>query len=93
MLKKKIVVYLNSGICKEHEIEVKDEETYQKWVARWAKGLMSGSRNILTLSTPSCNYLYKADNVVAVGFEDLSPLPERKTSLGFETPSSKNERV
>jgi hypothetical protein len=82
MLKKRIVVYLDTGASKEHEIHTKDEADYKEKVVACAKALMENKGDILQCTTPFC--IYKIQNVAAIEF--LDP-PSEKPNIGFRLSS------
>ena len=82
MLKKRVIVHLDSGVIREHEIHIKDEDAYKEKVVDSAKALMGNSSGILQFTTPFC--LYKILNVAAVEFTD-PPQPSEEFPIGFRT--------
>ena len=80
MLKKSAMVYLDSGIKNQHEIEAKDNADYVKWINECAAALIGNSRGILGFTTPLC--IYKVQNIAAIEFSD-PPLPSEKLPIGF----------
>ncbi|MBE9512476.1 MAG: hypothetical protein IMY77_00210 [Chloroflexi bacterium] len=81
MLKKKVIVHLDSGATREHEIHTKDEAAYEEKVVDCAKALMK-NRGVLQFGTPFC--LYKILNVAALEFTD-PPQPSEKLPFGFRS--------
>lgn len=79
MLTKKVIVHLDSGTTREHEIHTEDEAAYMEKVVQCARGLM-GNSGILQFTTPFC--LYKILNVAALEFTDPPP-PSEKLPVGF----------
>ena len=82
MIKKRIIVHLDSGVTRQHEIHTKDEADYIEKVMDCAKALMKNSGGVLQFTTPFC--LYKILNVAAVEFSD-PPQPSEKLPIGFRT--------
>ncbi len=82
MLKKRVIVHLDSGATREHEIHTKDEAEYVDKVIDCTKALMKNSGSVLQFGTPFC--LYKVLNVAAVEFTD-PPQPSEKLPIGFRT--------
>ncbi len=82
MIKKRVIVHLDSGIKREHEIHTKDEADYREKVIDCTNALMKNSGNVLQFTTPFC--LYKTLNVAAIEFVDPPP-PSEKLHVGFRT--------
>ncbi|MBI2304374.1 MAG: hypothetical protein HYU86_06465 [Chloroflexi bacterium] len=85
MLRKRVIVYLDTGTTRQHEIEAKDDADYVNWVNTCAEALAGGPRGILVFTTPSL-CIYKVQNIIAVEFLDPPP-PSEKLAIGFR-PSS-----
>ena len=81
MVKKKAIVYLDTGATREHEIEAEDDDGYVKWVNDCADALTGNPRGILGFTTPLC--IYKVQNILAVEFSD-PPSQNEKLPIGFK---------
>jgi len=81
MMEKRVVVHLDCGATRQHEIHTKDEADYREMVMDCAKALME-NRGVLQFTTPFC--LYKILNVAALEFTD-PPQPSEKLPFGFRT--------
>ena len=79
MKKKRVIVHLDTGATREHEIHTKDEAEYKEKVFKCAKALMEPQGGVLHFTTPFC--LYKIMNVVALEFTDPPP-PSDKLPIG-----------
>lgn len=82
MSTKRIAVYLNTGMAKQHELEFKSDAEYVDLVNKCAESLMGTSREILIFTTPFC--IYRVQNIVGIEFLDPPP-PNDKLPVGFRT--------
>ncbi len=83
MIKKKAIVYLDTGATREHEVEAKDDDDYVKWINECVAALTGNPRGILGFTTPLC--IYKVQNIIAIEFLDPPPQNE-KLPVGYRTP-------
>lgn len=87
MIKKKAIVYLDTGATREHEVEAADNADYAKWINECAVALTGNPRGILGFTIPLC--IYKVQNIVAIEFLDPPP-PSEKLPMGYRPPSELN---
>ena len=89
MLEKKVIVYLDTGVTREHILVAKDDNDYVKQINECVAALTGNPRGILGFTTPLC--IYKVQNIVAIEFSDPPPQNE-KLPIGLIRPTSEPNR-
>jgi hypothetical protein len=59
-------VHLDTGAIRYHQIEVKDEADYVKWINRCVDALIENSEGILGFT----KHIYRVKNIIAIEFSD-----------------------
>ena len=83
---KKVVIFLDAGIVKHHEVEVEDNADYMKEVNKICDLLKENKQGIVVYNKPSMG-IYKMQNIIGVEF--LDPPLDEKSPLGFKSVSTK----
>jgi len=84
MVTKIVVVHLDTGVTKRHELNFEGNAGYAKWINICADALTGNPRGILGFTTPLC--IYKVQNIIAIEFSDPPPQTE-KLPIGYRRPS------
>ena len=81
---KRVVVHLISGVAKQQQLHVKDDEDYWKTVNIIADSLKDDRGGALIFTTPM--NVYRTQNITCVEFPDPLP-PDKRPPLGFRPAS------
>jgi len=79
MLKKRVIVYLDSGVAREHILKVKDNDAYIKKYQEFVDLLKGDTSSLLIFGEPLC--IYRVQNIIAVEISD--PPMSDKLPMGF----------
>ena len=79
MLKKRVIVYLDTGATREHVVKVEDDDAYVKEYNEFVDLLEDDSWSLLIFGEPLC--IYKVQNIIAIEISD--PPLINKLPMGF----------
>ena len=87
MLEKRVVVYLDTGVTRDHILVARDDNDYVEKINEFVAALTGSSRGILGFTTPLC--IYKVQNIVAIECSDppTENTQRDKLPIGFIRPT------
>ena len=79
---KRVIVYLDTGITKEHLVEAEDDSEYEQFISIWIDAIKESIGGLI-FTDPYC--IYKVENIIAIELLD-PPAQTNKLPMGFVKP-------
>lgn len=83
---KKVVIFLDAGFVKQHDMEVEDNSAYMKEVNKIVDLLTKSKQGVIVYNKPSMG-IYKMQNIIGVEF--LDPPTDEQSPIGFRLATAK----